>query len=189
MSGSWVGKIPWRTAWQPTSAFLPGESHGQRSLADFSPQGCQESDTTKVTQRAHTRWTIRRGLVVTLYLAFRAFQARPVHLHFSFSPVVKNSPGNAGNVEDVSLIHGSGRSPGAENGNPLQYSCLENSKDREAWWATVHGVPKSWTRLSTHTPSYFVNETGRYSFSAKGHSKKSLLCKVTVICEIREPLS
>ena len=40
---------------------------------------------------------------------------------------------------------GSGRSPGEENGNPLQYSCLENSMDREAWWATVHGVPKSRT--------------------------------------------
>ena len=45
----WVGKIPWRRAWQPTPVFLPGESHGQRSLAGYSPQGCKESDTTEAT--------------------------------------------------------------------------------------------------------------------------------------------
>ena len=46
---SWVGKIPWRRAWQPTPVFLPGESHGQRSLVSYSPQGHKESDTTEVT--------------------------------------------------------------------------------------------------------------------------------------------
>ena len=45
----------------------------------------------------------------------------------------------------VDLIPGLGRSPGEGNGNPLQYSCLENSMDREACWAAVHGVAKSWT--------------------------------------------
>ena len=45
----WVGKIPWRRAWQPTPVFLPGESHGQRSLAGYSPWGHKESDTTEVT--------------------------------------------------------------------------------------------------------------------------------------------
>ena len=43
----WVGKIPWRRKWQPTPVFLPGESHGQRSLVDYSPQGCKELDTTE----------------------------------------------------------------------------------------------------------------------------------------------
>ena len=43
----WVGKIPWRRAWQPTPVFLPGESHGQRSLVGYSPQGRKESDTTE----------------------------------------------------------------------------------------------------------------------------------------------
>ena len=56
-------------------------------------------------------------------------------------------------MDDVLLEQGSlsryGRSPGKGNGYPLQYSCLENSIDRGAWWATVHGVAKSWTRLST----------------------------------------
>ena len=58
--------------------------------------------------------------------------------------MVMNLPGNAGNEGDVSSIPGSGRSLGGGNGNPLQYSCLENSMDREAWWATVHGVTRSW---------------------------------------------
>ena len=44
---SWAGKIPWRRAWQPTPVFLPGESHGQRSLADYSPWGHKESDTAE----------------------------------------------------------------------------------------------------------------------------------------------
>ena len=57
----------------------------------------------------------------------------------------KESVSNAG---DPGLIPGSGRSPGEGNGNPLQYSCLENSLDRGAWWATVHGVAKSQTQLS-----------------------------------------
>ena len=58
---------------------------------------------------------------------------------------------SACNVGDLGLIAGSGRSPGEGNGNPLQYSCLENSMDRGAWWATVHGVEKSQTRLSDFT--------------------------------------
>ena len=57
--------------------------------------------------------------------------------------LVKKSTYNAGDTEDADLIPGFGRSPGRENGNPLQYSCLKNSMDREAWRATVHGVLKS----------------------------------------------
>ena len=49
------------------------------------------------------------------------------------------------NAGDPGSISGSGRSPGEGNVNPLQYSCLVNSMDRGAWWATVHGVTKSWT--------------------------------------------
>ena len=52
---------------------------------------------------------------------------------------------SAWNVGDLGSISGSGRSPGEGNGNPLQYSCLENHMDRGAWWATVHGVAKSQT--------------------------------------------
>ena len=53
--------------------------------------------------------------------------------------VVKNPPANAGDIRDVGSIPGSGSSPGEENGNPLQYSCLENPTDTGAWWATVMG--------------------------------------------------
>ena len=62
--------------------------------------------------------------------------------------MVKNPPANAGDVRDSGSILGSGRSPGEGNGNLLQYSCLENPMGRGAWWATVHGVAKSRTRLS-----------------------------------------
>ena len=55
------------------------------------------------------------------------------------------------NAGDPGLIPASGRSPGEGNGNPLQYSCLENSMDGGAWWATVHGVPESHTGLSDFT--------------------------------------
>jgi len=56
--------------------------------------------------------------------------------------VVKNLPANAGDIKDMGLIPGSGRSPGGGHGSPLQYSCLENPMDREAWLATVHRVAK-----------------------------------------------
>ena len=59
--------------------------------------------------------------------------------------MVKNLPANAGTSGDASLIPGWGRSPGGGNGNPLQYSCLENPMDRGAWWATVHGEAESQT--------------------------------------------
>ena len=54
--------------------------------------------------------------------------------------MVKNPSANSGDTGDVGLIPGLGRSPGGGNGKPLQYSCLKNSMDRGAWWATVHGV-------------------------------------------------
>ena len=63
----------------------------------------------------------------------------------------KESACNAG---DVGLIPGLGRSPGEGNGNPLQYSCLENSTDRGAWQAEVHGVTKSQTQMSKHAHTH-----------------------------------
>ena len=60
-------------------------------------------------------------------------------------PVIKKPSANAGDVRDMGLIPGSGRSPGGGHGNPLQCSYLENSMGRGAWRATVHGGVKSWT--------------------------------------------
>ena len=57
--------------------------------------------------------------------------------------MVKNAP--AGDSGDMGFIPGSGRSPGGRNGNPFEYSCLDNSMDRGAWWAKVHGVSKCQT--------------------------------------------
>ena len=89
-------------------------------------------------------------------------------MHFRIRPspsqvalVIKNLPANAGDARDEDLIPESVRSPGRGNGTLLQYSCLESFMGREAWWATLHGTSKSWTRLSTsqkisHLPSLLV---------------------------------
>ena len=63
-----------------------------------------------------------------------------MNLCFSDGSAVRNLPANA---RDVGLVPGLGKSPGEGNGNPLQYSCLENPMDRGAWWASVHGVAES----------------------------------------------
>ena len=62
-----------------------------------------------------------------------------------FFSVSVNRKASARNAGDLGSIPGWGRSPGGGHGNPLQYSCLENPTDRGAWWATAHGVAKSWT--------------------------------------------
>ena len=78
-----------------------------------------------------------------------------VHMLWPGGREVKNPPANVGDARDAGSIPGSGRSPGIGNGNPLQYSWLENSMDREAWWAIVHKVTKkeldTTEQLSTHT--------------------------------------
>ena len=77
--------------------------------------------------------------------------------------MVRGFPGDsevnasASNVGDWGLISGSGRSPGEGNGNPLQYSCLENPMDGGTWWDTVHRVAKSRTRLSNFTSLHFTS--------------------------------
>ena len=68
-------------------------------------------------------------------------------MDFLGGTVVKNSLANAGDTRDMCLIPGLGRLPGVADGNPLQYSCPENSMDRGAWWAIVNGVTKSLIQL------------------------------------------
>ena len=80
-----------------------------------------------------------KNTVIFLLLGVSVLEASQVAL------VVKNLPAKAGDMRDVSLIPGSGRSPGGGHGNPLQYSCLENPMDRGVWKAIVHRVPKSQT--------------------------------------------
>ena len=78
------------------------------------------------------------------------YQRKKKYLSIILFTVPGGSDGkeSACNARDPGLIPGLGRSPGEGNGNPLQYSCLENPIDGGAWWAAVHGVAKSWTRLS-----------------------------------------
>ena len=79
---SWVGKTPWRRKWQPTPVFLPGKSHGQRSLAGYGPWGCKESDTTErqhtqiqencITNKVRKRTPLERVTEIhTLYMKFK----------------------------------------------------------------------------------------------------------------------
>ena len=84
---------------------------------------------------------------------------RPISQSWHASPVSQGSldlPGDSDgnefvcNAGDPGSVPGSGRAPGEGKGNPLHYSCLENSMDRGAWWATVHGVSKSRTRSKLH---------------------------------------
>ena len=92
--------------------------------------------------------------------------------------VVKNLPANAGDIRDTGSIPGLGRSPGGGNGNPFQYSCLENPMDRGAWRATVHGVTQSQTRLkrlSTHT------HTHTRLIHVDGGQKPKQYCKAIIL--------
>ena len=140
----WVGKIPWRRKWQPTLVSLPAVSHGQRSLAGYSPWCRKELDKPEYAHKANI-WASQVALVV------------------------KNLPANAGNIRHLSLILGLERSPRKGYGNPLQYSCLENPMNREAWQATVHRVAKSWTWLKwlgiQHTKQIFKFLSGRLASS------------------------
>ena len=92
---------------------------------------------------ADMRWYL--VVLISIYLINNDIEG------FPGGTVVKNLPPNAGDTREAGSIPGLGRSPSVGNGNPLQYSCLENSKDRGAWRATVHRVTKSQTRLSTHS--------------------------------------
>ena len=103
------------------SVFLPGKFHGQWNLVGYGPWGHKESD---MTEHTHTH-TEREG--------------------FPSGANSKEPPANAGDVRDAGLTPSSGGFPEGGHGNPLQYSCLENSTDRGAWWAAIHRVTKNQT--------------------------------------------
>ena len=90
-----------------------------------------------------SRLSLRQGPKTTVLKVARFFKIEISYKH-SF-PGGSDSKEPACNAGDLGSIPGSGRSPGGGHGNPLQSSYLENSMDRGAWWATVHGVPKSQT--------------------------------------------
>ena len=81
----------------------------------------------------------------------------------------KKSAHNAGDAEEMGLIPGLGRSPGGGYGNPLQYSCQKNPRDRGAWWATVHGVTKSQTQLKRLSAQDTQLELAIFDRNLEGH--------------------
>ena len=124
------GKIPWRRKWQPTPVFFPGKSHGQRNLVGYSPRG---------SQRVRHDWGTSLSFFLYTHIHTRTHVC--IFLGSQVVLLLKNPPLNTGNIRGTGLI------PGEGNGNPFQCSYLENPMDRGAWWATVHGVLNSQTRL------------------------------------------
>ena len=129
----------WKRKWQPTPVFLPGESHGWRSLVGYSPRGCKESDTTERLSFFLSKHLRLGGMESLLFLLEGRFVI--IHTHV-VAQNAKNLPAG-----DLGSISGLGRSPGEGKGSPLQYSCLENPMDRGAWWATVRRLKCLSTRM------------------------------------------
>ena len=140
---------------------LPGSSHGifqarvlegvaiSFSIGSSPPRG--RTQVSCIVGRHFTIWATRADLLVRALL----------FLSLPGGAVVKNPPANAGYRGGTSLIAGLGRSPGGENGNPFQYSYLENPLDRRTLWAIMYGVTQIWTQLSTHTfHSYYFRLYG-----------------------------
>ena len=99
-------------------------------------------------------------------------------VRFPNGSVVKNLPANAGATRDTGLIPGSGRCPGEGNGNPLQYYCQENLMDKAAWWATVHGITKSRTRLNSWTCTHKRDSKVRWIAGPQGEWDQRTSCPV-----------
>ena len=170
--------------------FLPGKSHGQRSLVGYSPWGCK-----RVRHNSVTKWQQRLSCffslfafcllgmktksipyftkIIYLFLVIRKpttpnialtkhfkvasyFYFAWVHQFLGLSLWLRGeeSAWKAGDAGDEGLILGSGSSPGEGNGNPLQYSRLENSMERGASWAVVQRVSKSWTWLKWRSTAH-----------------------------------
>ena len=92
--------------------------------------------------------------------------------------MVKNVLANAGDLRDMSSIPGSGRSSGGGHGNPLQYSFLENSMDRGAWWATVPGITKSRNLRLNNSNISRLNEN---TFEDYSWQKPTQYCKAVIL--------
>ena len=95
---------------------------------------------------------------------------------------------SACNVGDLGSIPGSGRSPGEGNGNPLQYSCLENPMEGGAWWATIPGVTKSRTRLNNFTSLHFIPITRGFPRSSVGKESACNAGDLGLILHGKDPL-
>ena len=138
---------------------MPGKSHGH------SPQGGKESDTT---ERLHFALLFLLPYPVLLkllqsYLILCDFMdcSQPASMVCPDFPDGLDGKESACNVGDQGSIPGSGRSPGEGNGNPLQYSCLENLHGQTSLAGYVHGITKSWTKLSGYAHTQVVYAPGK----------------------------
>ena len=130
-------------------------SQGCPKISNIEPQfvSCSHhhKGNCKLRNLSKMHWS-HLPLCSKYYTSHQLFEAVTHSLtHYKGFPggsVIKNVPANAGAAGNAGSIPGLGRSPGEGTDNLLQYSCLENSMDRGAWWATVHGVTENWTRLS-----------------------------------------
>ena len=142
------GALPcWKVAWH-----VGGECQGlgRRRRGDQvmagGPAWRLGGDSWGCAEAARERADAGVTLGCVLPIPALLFQGSCIALNCFPSGVVGKEPAcNAGDTRDIASIPGSGRSPGGGQGNPLQYSCLENPMDRGAWWAGVHRVAKSQT--------------------------------------------
>ena len=137
------------------------ERHIKRQVLAWSPQAsgkAKQVDQDGAPQPfALTHWQRPAGPTVWAWSVLsmeRLFMGSSTFTGLPWWLSSKESACNAGDTEDVGSIPGSRRCPGGRHGNPLQYTCLENPMDWGAWWATVHSVSRSRTRLSDRTHTY-----------------------------------
>ena len=144
-----------RLSWIPGSGRAPGGGHGnplQYSCLENPMDGGAGRAIVYGVEKSRTR------------LKWLSSSSKPFSWTSQVVVVVKNLPANAGELRDMGSIPELGRSPGGGHGNPLQYSCLENPKDRGAWRATVHRVAKNQTQLKplstmhTHAVTVWIDK-------------------------------
>ena len=163
----------------------------EKEMATHSNMFVQEIPETEESGELQSTWSQRvRHDLWTKQQILRSLSS----LWFNYVQLLKQYfwgfPGgsevkvSACNARNLGSIPGSGRSPGEGNGNPLQYSCLENPVDRGAWWATDHGVAKSWARLRDLTLTLVmlqmcINDNGPFYVQQEGNRDYTSPCLPT----------
>ena len=164
--GPWEGKIPWRRKWQPTPVLFPGKSHGQRSLAGYSPWGHKESDTT---EQLNTQITWKFSLKLTVAMEAKVKIAQSVMSNFLqpyglYSPW--NSPGQNTGVGSLSLLQGifptQGSNPGLLYYRRNLYQLSHEGSPGILEWVAYHfsrasSQPRNQTGVSCIAGRFFTN--------------------------------
>ena len=171
----WVRRIPWRGKWLPTPVFMPGKSHGQRSLVDYSSWGRRESGMTAPLM--HQSQKLRGHSF--LWEEQTVFQANPLSL--------TNIPHLTTNMEGRGIRGWQKMTwlDGITDSMDMSLRKLQETKDREAWRAAVHGVAKSQTWLSNWITTTKPQISGQVSFWYKnGLTRKFRREGIVLLLEI-----